>query len=116
MASLKQLEKQVARQRKLLANKQVKQLEKRKIKSLKRELVILKSPRKQKLSEIGSRIKRGGKILAKKTGSVIIKQARLIKEEQIRQNKLATKTSKRVRKKVKKTQSDSLGFLQPLDF
>ncbi len=88
-------------------------------KVLKRELFELQNPRKFTLAR---RLKRGFKIGAKKVGKGLLKQGRLIKEQQERDTKV-TKSIQRVRKtkrlpKLTKKRKSSGGasFFAPLDF
>lgn len=103
---LEQLKRRIARQREILTRERQLIDETRETKALQRELAILKSPGKRQARETISRFKQGfkvlsrkGKVLSIKVGKSIIKQARLIKEQQERD---AREDRKRIHPMVKK--------------
>lgn len=75
-------------------------------KKLKRQLIELQNPRK---FIFGRRIGRGFKILAKKTGRGLLKQARLIKERQL-------KEARESKKSKKKSRGGDFDIFTPIDF
>ena len=90
-------------------------------KRLKRELLFLKNPKKVAL---GRSFGRGFKILGKKVGKTLIKQAQLIKEQQLREAAASKKIVRTKIKKVKRTtksrpkliKGSESSFFAPLDF
>ena len=91
---LKRLRKQIAEQRRKLAKQQeiVKTQEQKRI--LRKELALLKSPTKRTASKLGKRLGRGLKITGKKVGKALLKQARLIQEQQERERRAQLKLKK----------------------
>lgn len=91
---LNRLRKQIAEQRRKLAKQQeiVKTQEQKRI--LRKELALLKSPTRRTTSKLGKRLGRGLKITGKKVGKALLKQARLIQEQQERERRAQLKLKK----------------------
>ncbi len=80
-------------------------------KRLERELFVLRNPKK---IETASRIKRGFKILATKSFKGLKKQAKLIRDQQLREDALSRKRLKPIKKK-KRRERDGFNIFAPLD-
>lgn len=62
---------------------------------LKRELFLLKNPTARTAVDIGKRFARGGKIVSKKVGGFLVKQGKLIAEQQERERRIEENFAKR---------------------
>ena len=122
MVSLKQLQKQIEAEKKMVRQEQDRQnklIEKSKLQS---ELFKLKRRKQfQAAGKVGRFLKKGGEGIisaGKKAAPVIKKQAKLIREQQLRDEAIERKLAKRKPKRTKKTTQKQKGFgiLQPLDF
>ncbi len=91
---LSRLRKQIAEERRKLAKQQQigKTQEEKRI--LKKELAFLKSPSRRITSKLGRRLGRGLKITGKKVGKALLKQVRLIQEQQERERRVQLKLKK----------------------
>ncbi len=121
---LKRLRKQIAKEREKLSKQQeITKIQDEKIK-LRRELVLLKSPAKRGFSKLSRRFGRGLKVTSKKVGKVLLKQGRLIQEQQERENRaqskpetLRVKSGQRKSKKKKRSPVQrEVGIFGNLDF
>lgn len=128
MVTIKQLQRELAIERKKFAKRQEKGSEELEKIKLKKEIRSLKF---KSQIDTGAKAKRlivkGGKALlraGKKAAPVIQKQARLIREQQLRDDaleRIRTKQAKKTKRKVKvrktrKEGTQELSIFEPLDF
>ncbi len=118
MVTIGELRKQIEvekRKRTILAKKSELFMER---KRLQKELKTLKSPTRRSAIRLGKRLRKGLKVVITKSGKGIIKQAKLIKEQQIRDERTARKqTLKKLKiQKRKASKSGGIGIFQQLDF
>ncbi len=104
MVTLESLRKQIRKEQDKLDAMKKKQIIEFEKATLSKQLKTLKrSPGTSRNIEFGRRTARGFKRLATIGGKALIKQAKLIKDQQLREDAAFAKGRKRITKKVKKT-------------
>ena len=122
MVTLEKLRRDIAKEKEKIRKRKAFIASEEEKKKLAKELDLLKNPSAMKNRELAQRTLRGLKIIGKKTFKVASKQAKLIRDQQLRDEakfkSQRGKATKKIKKRRSKTQKaiSNLDLFEPLDF
>ena len=103
MVTIEELKSQIAKEQKRIDDAKKKQKLEFEKSTLSKQLKVLKrSPGTTKNIEIAKRTGRGLARITKFAGTALVKQAKLIKEQQLREDAAFAKSQRKLKKKIKK--------------